>query len=57
MVPACVILLGFFATTEFSHEFERYAYPELHIQQQACDTPVGQEQANKADQANSSPCN
>lgn len=57
LLPACAILFGYFATSEFSHEYERYAYPALHIQEQACDTPVGQEQAKKADQANNSPCN
>lgn len=53
IAPACVVVLGYFALDNFSHEFERYAYPALQIQDQACDTPVGQEQR----QANNSPCN
>ena len=57
LLPACIGLLGYFALSNFTHEFERYAYPELKIQQQACDTPVGQEQAQKDAQANNSPCN
>lgn len=57
MVPVCVVLLGYFAFDRFAQESLHYAYPALHIEQQACETPVGQQDAQKDDQANSSPCN
>lgn len=55
LLPTCVVIIAYFTSTNFEHEFERYEYPGLHLQEQACDTPVGQTQ--KQDQANSSPCN
>jgi membrane protein DedA with SNARE-associated domain len=59
LVPACVLVLGFFASTNFSREFARYHYNVPHEATDACDTPVAQANAQSSSpaQANSSPCN